>query len=380
MKILHTADLHLGRQFNGMSLENDHQEILSQIVDAITKYRPEVFIIAGDIFDRASPPNSAVKQFNAFLTRVANETAAAVVMIAGNHDSGDRIGSMSIMTDATRALIQGPIEVDASPLVLKDVHGTVAFSALPFAYEYAARECFGDEAIATPEDVLNAQISAARAQLPEGSRWVVVAHAFVAGATGSESERPLARVGGIETVHTKLFEGAHYVALGHIHRPQFVELEHIRYAGAPLAFGFDETGESKSMSFIDLDADGIATISTIPFVPLRRVQVLRGKLAELVLAEPSSDFVKAVLTDEVPLIDPMKRLREVFPNACQLTYARDEQTPEAKHVLREQIEINNPVQVTGDFLQYVREQRQSEEELALITSALHDLGIEEHVT
>ena len=207
-----------------------------------------------------------------------------------------------------------------------------------------------------------------------------MAHAFVAGATGSESERPLARVGGIETVHTKLFEGAHYVALGHIHRPQFVELEHIRYAGAPLAFGFDETGESKSMSFIDLDADGIATISTIPFVPLRRVQVLRGKLAELVLAETSSDFVKAVLTDEVPLIDPMKRLREVFPNACQLTYARDEQTPEAKHVLREQIEINNPVQVTGDFLQYVREQRQSEEELALITSALHDLGIEEHVT
>lgn len=378
MKILHTADLHLGRQFNGISLEEDHQAVLLQVVDAIIKHQPDVFIIAGDIYDRASPPNNSIKQFNTFLTRVAHETDVAVVMIAGNHDSGDRIGSMSIMTDTKRALIQGPLAADAPSLVLKDAHGAVVFSALPFAYEYAARECFGDETIATPEDVLNAQISAARAQVPEGSRWVVVAHAFVAGSTRSESERPLARVGGIETVHPKVFEGAHYVALGHIHRPQFVELEHIRYAGAPLAFGFDETGESKSMSFIDLDADGIATISTIPFVPLRRVQVLRGKLAELLLTEPSTDFVKVVLTDEVPLIDPMKRLREVFPNACQLIYARDERAPEVKYTLREQITINDPIQVTGDFLQYVRDERQNERELALIASTLHNLGIEEH--
>lgn len=379
MKILHTADLHLGRQFNGMSLEDDHQVILDQIVQAIVAHRPDVFLIAGDIFDRAMPPASAVRQFNAFLTRVARETAAAVVMIAGNHDSGDRIGSMSIMTDARRALIRGPIAADETPLVLEDEHGPVAFSALPFAYEHAARECFGDEAIATPEDVLSAQMAAARTRLPEGARWVIVAHAFVAGANGSESERPLARISGIETVCPEVFDGAHYVALGHLHRPQSVGMAHIRYAGAPLAFGFDESGEPKSMNLVDLDANGTATIHAIPFVPPRGVRVLRGKLAELVLSAPSPDFVKAVLIDDAPLIDPMKRLREVFPNACQLTYARDERAPEVKSALQAQIKINDPIQVIGNFLEHVRGERLADSELALVASALHDLRKEENV-
>ena len=161
IKILHTADLHLGRQFNGISLEEDHQAIFSQVVVAIIKYHPDVFIIAGDIYGRTSPPNNSIKQFNTFLTRVARETIVAVVMIAGNHDSGDRIGSMSIMTDTKRALIQGPLAADASSLVLKDAHGAVVFLTLPFAYGYAARKCFGVESIATPEDVLSTQITAA---------------------------------------------------------------------------------------------------------------------------------------------------------------------------------------------------------------------------
>src|ERR1700760_326859 len=353
MRFLHVADLHLGRQFNGIALEEDDEAILDQIVQAILAHRPDVLIVAGDIFDRAAPPASAVRQFNAFLTRVARETATAVVLIAGNHDSGDRIGAMSIMTDARRALIRGPVAVEEMPLVLEDAHGLVAFSALPFAYEYAARECFGDELIATPEDVLRAQVAAARKNLPARARWVIVAHAFVAGASGSEGERPLARVGGIETVRPAVFDGAHYVALGHLHRPQSVGMAHIRYAGSPLAFGFDEADEPKSMNLVDLDTDGAATIQTIRFMPVRAVRVLRGKLADLVLSDPSSDFVKIILTDEVALIDPMKRLREVFPNACQLAYARDERTSGAASALPAQVKINDPVQVIGNFLQYV---------------------------
>lgn len=140
MRILHTADLHLGRQFNGIPLDADHGAVLDQIVSAITSNRVDVLVIAGDIFDRAAPPTSAVRQFNRFLARVASETAAAVVMIAGNHDSGDRIASMSIMTDARRALIRGAISADEQPLVLTDAYGPVAFTGLPFDYEYAARE------------------------------------------------------------------------------------------------------------------------------------------------------------------------------------------------------------------------------------------------
>lgn len=377
MRILHTADLHLGRQFNGISLDEDHQAVLDQIIQIILAHRPDVLVIAGDVFDRAAPPASAVRQLNAFLTRVAHETATAVVMIAGNHDSGDRIGAMSIMTDAGRALIRGPVAADEHPLVLEDAHGPVAFSALPFSYEYAARECFRDESIDAPEDVLRAQIAAARRHVPDGARWVVVAHGFVAGANISESERSLVRVGGIETVGSDVFDGAHYVALGHLHRPQSAGAAHIRYAGAPLAFGFDEWCEPKSISLVDLDADGFATIQEIPCVPLRGVRVMRGKMADIVLNDPSPDFVKVVLTDDAPLIDPMKRLREVFPNACQLVYARDERASEFKPSSQAQIEINDPVQVIGNFLEYVRGEKLTEAELALVSTGLRDLQVEE---
>ncbi len=377
MRILHTADLHLGRQFNGISLEEDHQAILDQILQIIAEHGPDALVIAGDVFDRAAPPATAVRQFNAFLSRVARETAAAVVMIAGNHDSGDRIGAMSIMTDARRALIRGPVAADEIPLILEDAHGPVAFSALPFSYEFAARECFQDEAFNTPEDVLRAQVAAARRHVPDDARWVVVAHGFVTGANVSEGERPLARVGGIETVGSEVFDGAHYVALGHLHRPQSAGAAHIRYSGAPMAFGFDEGGEAKSVCLVDLDGVGAATIQTILLRPLRGVREVRGKMADLVLNTPSNDFVKVILTDETPLIDPMKRLREIFPNACQLAYARDEKPKEFNAALLARIEVADPIQVIGNFLEYVRDEKLAESELELITSGLHGLNDEE---
>ncbi|MEO1420329.1 MAG: exonuclease SbcCD subunit D [Pseudomonadota bacterium] len=379
MRILHTADLHLGRQFNGIPLDADHAAILDQIVSAITSRDVDVLVIAGDIFDRAAPPTSAVRQFNGFLARVASETDAAVVMIAGNHDSGDRIASMAIMTDTRRALIRGAISADEKPLFLTDAHGRVAFTGLPFAYEYAARECFSDEALHTPEDVLAAQVACGRRNIPDGTRWVVVSHAFVAGASSSESERPLTRVGGIETVSSAVFEGAHYVALGHLHRPQSVGAPHIRYSGSPLAFGFDESDCQKSMSLVEIDAVGQATIENIPFEPVRRVRVLKGRHAELLLADRSDDFIKAVLTDDAPVIDGMKRIRDVFPNACELVYDRDEKAPEVKSLAGRALAVANPVEVIGDFLEHVRDEGFSENELEVVASALGRLRETEDV-
>ncbi len=377
MKILHTSDLHLGRQFNGISLEDDHAAVLDQISRTVLDREVDVLIIAGDIFDRASPPASAVRQFNGFLERIANETEAAVVMIAGNHDSGDRIGAMAIMTDRRRALIRGAVSAVEKPFVISDAHGPVAFSGLPFAYEYAARECFEDETLQSPEVVLTAQVAAARRNVPEGARWVIVAHSFVTGALASESERPITRVGGIETVSSKVFDGAAYVALGHLHRPQSVGASHIRYSGSPLAFGFDEEGTAKSMSFVEIDAEGNVSVDAIPFEPLRHVRVLTGSHAELLLAAPSNDFVKAILTDDVPVIDGMKRLREVFPNACDLVYARDERGTGMKPLDGQFAKAADPIEVVGDFLELVRDERLSEKETEVIAQALERLRNEE---
>lgn len=374
MRLLHTADLHLGRHFNGIPLEDDHQAVLDQIVRAVVEHRADALVIAGDIFDRAAPPASAVRQFNRFLARVAAETAAAVVMIAGNHDSGDRIGMMAAFPDARRVLVRGPVAAEEAPLVIEDAHGPVAISALPFAYEYAAGECFGDDSIATPELVLRAQVAAARRQVPAGARWVVVAHAFVAGGQGSLGERPLARVGGIETVAPDTFAGAHYVALGHLHRPQCAGPDHIRYAGAPLALGFDEAEESKSMTLVELDAAGGAGVRLLPFAPLRGVRVLRGSLAELLRDVPSADFIRAELTDAAPLIEPMKRLREVFPNACELAYARHERAPEVKSAMMAPLRLADPVVMIGDFLEQVRGEGLTAAERAEVEAALEALG------
>ncbi len=378
MKFLHTSDWHLGRQFHGQSLEADHAVILEQVFQALIDHVPDALIIAGDIFDRASPPASAVRQFNNFIKRVASETAAAVVMIAGNHDSGDRIESMSVMTNQRRALIRGPLSADEKPLILADDAGPVAFSALPFGYEFAARECFGDTGINSPEDVIRAQIEAARVHVPDGARWVVVAHAFVTGASSSESERPLGRIGGIETVPTDAFDGAHYVALGHLHRPQTAGVDYIRYSGSPLAFGFDESETPKSMTLVDLGADGAVTTQSLPFTPLRAVRTLRGRLADLIAAKtPSDEFVKVVLTDPGSLIDPMKQIRQIYPNAGPLTYERNETPYETKSATVVQSALSSPVHVISEFLAHVRGESQSAEEAALIETSLSELAKQE---
>lgn len=375
MRILHTSDWHLGRQFHGLSLDEDHDHILVQILAVIDDERPDVVIIAGDIFDRANPPQSAITRLSQFLTTVRAASDAAIVIIAGNHDSAAQIGAMGVLADGGVAIVRGPLDEDERPLVISDAHGPVAISALPFAFEYAARLCFDDDGIGCPADVIRAQLASARKHVAEGMRWVVVAHAFVDGAATSESERPLTRmVGGIETVSAAAFEGTHYVALGHLHRPQPVGLDHIRYSGAPLAFGFDEEGQQKSVSLIDLAADGIVTVAEVPLRSLRQVRTIRGKLLELLAATGvSNDIVRVVLTDDTPQIDPMKRIRAFYPNAVQLSYERNERPVELR--LEEQrAAIDDPQTLSSAFLEFIRGEPLSEAEGHIVASALQSFA------
>ena len=380
MKLLHTADWHLGRQFEGYSLEQDHAAVLDQIFAAVATHTPDVLIIAGDIFDRAAPPETAVRQFNGFLTRVASETKTAIVLIAGNHDSGDRIGAWATLSDGRRALVRGPLSPTEQPLILDDAHGSVAISAIPFGYEFAAREVFANTEIKSPEHVVRAQLAAARDHVPNGARWVVVAHAFVNGGDVSGCERPLSRlVGGVETISADVFEGAHYVALGHLHRPQAVGSDHIRYSGAPLAFTFEEETCAKSLSLVNLGPDGGTRIELIPITPSRRVRTLRGALAEILAQPTSDDFIRPILTDPVRLVEPMKRIRERFPNACALFYERDLVAAERRERPAGPAAADAPVQVVGDFMRLVRGTAPSEAETGIVASYLADIEAPEEV-
>ncbi len=380
MKILHTADWHLGRQFEGCSLEQDQAAALEQVFTAITTHTPDVLIVAGDIFDRAVPPETSVRLFNGFLSRVASETEAAIVLIAGNHDSGDRISAWATLSDGRRSLVRGALSSTELPLILEDAHGPVAISALPFGYERSAQEIFAISEIKCPEDVVRAQLAAARTHIPDGARWVVVAHAFVHGGNVSSCERPLSRlVGGIETVSADVFSGAHYVALGHLHKPQAVGADHIRYSGAPLAFTFEEETCAKSLSLVELGPDGRARIELIPITPLRRVRTLRGTLAEILAQPPSEDLIRPILTDPIRLVEPMKRIRERFPNACALSYERDLIAAERRERPAGPAAADAPAKVVSEFMTLVRGTAPSEAETEIVASYLADLEAPEEV-
>jgi exonuclease SbcD len=374
MRILHTSDWHLGRYFHSFPMEEDHDAVLTQIDEIIERERPDLLIIAGDIFDRAVPPQSALARFARFIRKVTANGRLAVVIIAGNHDSAAQIGMMGVLPTGGLSLVRGPIAADERPLMVHDPDGDVAVSALPFSYEFAAREAFQDEAIGCPADVLGAQVRSARTHVPEGVRWVIVAHAFITGSSVSAGERPLSRMmGGIETVPLDLFEGAHYVALGHLHRPQRVGSDRIRYSGAPLAFGFDEEGDSKSVTLVDLAADGSVSVRLVPLEPRRGVRTVRGKLAELLEApEVCEDFTSVILTDESPQIDPMRRIREKYPNAVHLTYER-ERTSADERLAAGHSALEDPVAVVSSFMAAVRDEGLSEAERIIVEETIAGL-------
>ena len=379
MKILHTADLHLGRSLAHHSLEQDQQAVLDQIIAAMLLHEPDVLIIAGDIFDRPMVSQRVVAQFNDFVRRVANETESALVMISGNHDAGERIEAMGLLPDMERVLIRGSAVSAEKPLILTDEYGMVAFTGLPYLDEFSARELFNDTSISSPEDILRAQFECSKANVPNGARWVVVAHTFVAGAQAMEIEQPLSRIGGIDAVPGAVFEEANYVALGHLHKPQGVFKEHIRYSGAPLALGFDEAGAQKSFSLVDMDASGAVSIQEILVTPLRELKVLKGNFTELLTSQTASeDFYRIILTDLEHQIDPAKRLRKIFPNFCSLEYAKDtEETGELTFESELGATLPTPDVVIRSFLKQVRNTEISEQEDLLIDQYLSGLRAEE---
>lgn len=378
IRFLHTSDLHLGRTLFGFSLEEDHQVVLDQVLDAIADHKPDALLIPGDIFDRVNPPGSAISQFNSFVQAV-RERDVVLVLIAGNHDSGEFIRMAGVLAD-DGVLVSGVAENNIEPLMLEDEHGPVAITALPFVYENHAREVFDNPEIKSPADVMAAQVEAARKAVPKDARWVLLAHTFVAGGSTSESERGLARtvVGGIETVPSNVFDGAHYVALGHLHRPQSVGAEHVQYSGSPLAFGFDEAGAGKSMTLVDMDGTGAVMIERHPFKPKRRLRKIEGQFADILASgDVSDDFVQITVTDRDPVIDGMKQLRDtLYPFACQLLEAQQLRETAGEAAGSQNPLEADPLEIVKDFLIDVRGQDVSERELELLVETLNTMDME----
>ena len=314
--------------------------------------------------------------FNSFCEFVKS-SGKNLIIIAGNHDSRALIEGLGTLAPSDTFLVRGKLTNDEKPIILEDEHGKVAISGLPFAYEYEAKDVFDDPEINTPEDVIKAQINSTKKYIEKDMRWVVVAHTFVGSSVKeTQGERPISFVGGVENVSHELFEGADYVALGHIHKPQKIKKDTIRYAGAPLAFGFDEH-EEKSMALIDLGKKGDVLIETIPFKPKRKVRTIEGKLSDLLKEEnQTDDFIQIVLTDDKTQLDAMKKLQDVYKNAVSLTYKKDENILSIDDADIPSIEGAKPLDVISSFLHFTRDVGPDEEETDLIQLKIKEINEE----
>ena len=320
MRLLHTADWHLGRLFHQTQLTGDQRHLLEQFVDLARDTRPDVVLVSGDIYDRAVPPHEAVTLLDEILSRLVLDLGLTVVVIAGNHDSPSRLGFGSRLLAAQGLHVVGPPGAAPYRVELADADGAVVVYALPYTEPAIAAKALGDDGLHDQAGVLRAMAARARASHPTGARSVLVAHAFVAGGAVSESERPLS-VGGVATVDPGVFAGFDYVALGHLHRPQSFAEGRLQYAGSLLKYSFDEVDHDKSVAIVELDGAGKVHTERVRLSPLRDVRRLEGVLADL-LASPDArireDYLCVSLLDKGPVLDAIGRLRQVYPNVLHI--------------------------------------------------------------
>ena len=319
MRFLHTSDWHLGRQFHNVSFLEDQRLVLDQLVEIVQQYRVDAVLVSGDIYDRSVPPASAVSLLDDVIYRISTELGVPMLLIAGNHDSAERLGF------GARALARNGIHILGQPgrapasVVLSDSHGEVTFYGIPYADPASVRHHLGVD-VHNHEQAMAAMLEQIDTS-QNGQRSVVLAHCFVEGGLESESERPLS-VGGAQQVSPGLFKNFHYAALGHLHAPQSRQWSHVRYSGSLLKYSFSEEKQQKSVTLVEMDARGRCHIEKLPLNPPHDMRIIEGYFDELLEkgrdAADREDYLLIRLLDTHAILEPMNRLREIYPNVLHL--------------------------------------------------------------
>ena len=327
MRILHTSDWHIGRTFHGVDLLADQAAALTAIADLVAAQRIDVVVVPGDIYDRAVPSADAVLVCNRGLEAIRS-AGAVIVATAGNHDSPARLGAGAAFASAGGLHLMTRVADVGSPVVVDDEFGSVAFYGIPYLEPETTRIELGIPSARTHEEVLTAAMDRVTTDLGERRaaggrvRSVVLAHAFVVGGEATGSERSIS-VGGVETAPAAAFDGADYVALGHLHSPQTLT-ERVRYSGSPLPYSFGERSHRKAVWVVELNADGLHSVEREDLPVVRGLSRIEGTVDELLheesFDEAETHYVSAVLTDAVRPVDAMRSLRTRFPHAVHLEW------------------------------------------------------------
>lgn len=377
IRILHTADWHLGREFHGKDMTGSHGQFFEWLLQQVEERDIDLVIMAGDIYDRALPPLTAIQLFNREVDRLTGKVP--LVLISGNHDSTVRMSHGQLLREGLH-LRSGTDKV-GEPVVFENFAFPLAVYPVPYLDPITA----GSELQVgqTHEEVLGRAVEAARVDLEErgaDTRSVLVAHAFVTGSETSESERGI-MVGGAEDVPASLFEGFDYTALGHLHRPQ-APAATVRYSGSPLCLSFSESGDEKSVAVVELTADGSTSIEEVAVPRPVEISRLEGTLDQL-MGDPgfrkyADHWVEITLTDKTQPLAPMERLGTVFENVLSLRFSElgpENVLSEARQL--EELSKTDPLELLKQFVTDVRGEGPSDDEVKILEQALdHKTGSE----
>lgn len=362
MRFLHTADWHLGRIFYGQYLTDDQAYVLEhQFFTILKEEKIDGILLAGDVFDRAVPPIDAIELWDSIITRLAMDYKVPLFVVSGNHDGAERLEVGRSMLSESGIHIWGSPHHALQPFEFEGFDGRVAICPMPFSEPRRIGDALGlnssesktvdtdmtddtlfsyvddkdQEAVALNlhnyDQMYQAWSDYLYKQVPKQMRSIAISHAFVMGGEVGGSERTLS-VGGSEQVSPHVFKNFHYTALGHLHGPQRMGADHIRYSGSPLKYSFDEHGQKKSFTIIDMDTKGKVDISTIPVEAKRDVVILEGYFEDLLnntalQTKHKDDYVQARLLDTMPIMDGMAKLRQVYHRCMTIELAGRIATP-----------------------------------------------------
>ena len=336
MKIIHTGDWHIGKIVNEFSMIDDQRYILNELIKLINLEKPDVLIIAGDIYDRSIPPVEAVDLLNEVFSKILIDNKVKIIAISGNHDSGERVSFGSKILEKEGLYIQGIIEDEIKSIRIDDEEGNVNFYMIPYVDPAILRRKFNNPEIRNHNDAMKELINRIKPSLNEGERNIVVTHGYVtykrkdamdkdvenlyelAELEVSDSERPLS-IGGTDLIDSDNFDCFDYVALGHLHGRQKVGREEIRYSGSLMKYSFSEINHKKGVVIIEIDGNKNINIRQEELSPKRNMRIIKGPLDELIKAgledcSNREDYIQAILTDEGEIIDPIGKLRSAYPN------------------------------------------------------------------
>jgi len=360
MKLIHLSDLHIGKRVNEVSMLQEQEYILNRILEAIAEEQPEAVLISGDVYDKSVPSAEAVTLFDDFLCRLAQQQRQ-VFIISGNHDSSERLAFGGRLM-AGRGIHLSPVyDGSIAPITLTDGHGDVHFWLLPFLKPAHVKRFYPEAGIESYTDACRVAIE--NMNMDAKQRNVLLVHQFVTGSATCDSEE--ISVGGTDNVDASIFADFDYVALGHIHGPQNIGSEKIRYCGTPLKYSFSESTHQKSITVVELGEKGTFALRTIPLTPLHDMREIRGSYDEVTAKSfyentAVEDYLHITLTDEEDVPEAMARLRVIYPNLMKLTY--DNTRTRSSAVIDGAVDVQkkSPLQLFGELYQQQNNQPMSE--------------------